>query len=304
VSRFQFVADHTNSTFARPGWTVKRLCALLDVRRSSFYAWLAAAPSRAARTAADTALAQRIRAVHDGDRTCGRPRITAELNDGAPPGQRVNHKRIGRVMREHGIAGYRRRRRVRTTIPAQTDATVADLLGRDFTADAPNTVYVGDITYLPLADGENLYLATVIDCYSRRLAGWAIADHMRTELVDDALLAAAATRGSLAGAIFHSDHGSVYTSHAYAELCDRLGITRSMGAVGSSADNALAESFNATLKREVLQDSTSWPDQATCRRELFRWLNRYNTRRRHSFCGYQTPNTYEATFAATVRTAA
>ncbi len=105
-------------------------------------------------------------------------------------------------------------------------------------------------------------------------------------------------------AIFHSDHDSVYTSRAYTELCDGLGIIRSMGAVGSKADNALAESFNATLKREVLKDNTSWPDQATCRRELFRWLPRYNTRRRHSFCSYQTPNTYEATFAATVRTAA
>ncbi|GAA2902897.1 hypothetical protein GCM10010472_71380 [Pseudonocardia halophobica] len=301
MTRFQFVADHSDTTSSpRPGWTVKRLCALLDVRRSSFYAWLAAAPTRAARTAADTALAERIRAVHDGDRTCGRPRITAELNDGVEPAERVNHKRIGRVMREHGIAGYRRRRRVRTTIPEPADTTVPDLLGRDFTAQAPNTVYVGDITYLPLADGRNLYLATVIDCYSRRLAGWAIADHMRTDLVADALLAAAADRGSVAGAIFHSDHGSVYTSRVYAELCDRLDVRRLMGAVGSSADNALAESLNATLKREVLQDNAFWPDETTCRRELYRWLTRYNTRRRHSYCRYQTPNTYEASYAATV----
>jgi transposase InsO family protein len=305
VTRFQFVADHTSTTSSpRPGWTMKRLCALLDVRRSSFYAWLSAAPARAEREAADTALAKRIRIVHDEDRTCGRPRITAELNDGAPPEQRVNHKRIGRIMREHGIRGYRRRRRVRTTIPEPAHNPVPDLLGRDFTAPAPNTVYVGDITYLPLADGGNLYLATVIDCHSRRLAGWALADHMRTELVEDALLAAAADRGSLARAIFHSDHGSVYTSRAYAGLCDRLGVAQSMGAVGSSADNALAESFNATLKREVLQDNSSWPDQTTCRRELFRWLTRYNTRRRHSYCGYLTPNAYEATYAATVPAAA
>lgn len=283
---------------------MKRLCALLDVRRSSFYAWLAAAPARAKRTAADTALAERIRAVHDGDRTCGRPRITAEINDGVEPAQRVNHKRIGRVMREHGIAGYRRRRRVRTTIPEPAQSPVPDLLGRDFTAPAPNIVHVGDITYLPLADGGNLYLATVIDCHSRRLTGWALADHMRTDLVADALRAAAADRGSLAGSIFHSDHGSVYTSRAYANLCDRLDVQQSMGAVGSSADNALAESFNATLKREVLQDNAFWPDQATCRRQLFRWLTRYNTRRRHSYCRYQTPNTYEADFAATVPDAA
>jgi transposase InsO family protein len=311
VSRFQFVSDHTTTTAqtpAQPGWTVKRLCALLDLQRSSYYAWKAAAPTRAARAKADNALATRIRAVHATDTTCGRPRITAELNDGAPPERRVNHKRVARIMRAHDIRGYRRRRRVRTTIPEQAHTTVPDLLGRDFTAPAPNQVYVGDITYLPLSEGghsgSNLYLATVIDCYSRRLAGWAIADHMRVELVTDALRAAAATRGSLAGAIFHSDHGSVYTSRAYAQLCAQLGVRQSMGAVGSSTDNALAESFNATLKREVLQDATTWADATTCRRELFRWLTRYNTRRRHSWCRYQTPNSYENTYAATVLSAA
>jgi transposase InsO family protein len=311
VSRFQFVADHTtptSSTGTRPGWSVKRLCALLDVTRSSYYAWKAAAPARAARASADATLAARIRAVHADDTTYGQPRITAELNDGAPPERRVNHKRVARVMRAHNIRGYRRRRKVRTTIPAQTDTTMPDLLKREFTAPAPNRVYVGDITYLPLADGgdggRNLYLATVIDCYSRRLVGWAIADHMRTNLVTDALHAAAATRGSLAGAIFHSDHGSVYTSRAYAHLCHQLGVTQSMGTVGSSADNALAESFNATLKREILQDNDNWPDEPTCRRELFRWLTRYNTRRRHSWCRYQTPNTYEKTHTATVPSAA
>ena len=144
----------------------------------------------------------------------------------------------------------------------------------------------------------------MIDCYCRRLAGWAVADHMRTELVEDALKAAAATRGSLAGAIFHSDHGSVYTSKDYAKLCKDLGVTQSMGAVGTSADNALAESFNATLKREVLQDAATWPDESACRRQVFRWLIRYNTRRRHSWCGYLSPSTYEAQRAATLPTAA
>ena len=146
-----------------------------------------------------------------------------------------------------------------------------------------------------LGRSQNLYLATVIDCYSRRLVGWSIADHMRTELVEDALKAAAATRGSLAGAVFHSDHGSVYTSKDFAKLCAALGVTQSMGAVGSSADNALAESFNATLKREVLQDAATWPDETTCRREVFRWLIRYNTQRRHSHCRHQSPITYETT---------
>lgn len=302
MSRFQFVADNS-ATFADRGG-VKRLCELVEIERSSYYAWKAGAPARAARAEADAALAERIRAVHGEDNTQGAPRITAELNDSVPSDERVNHKRVARVMRLVGIRGYVKRRRVRTTIPEPSGQKVPDLLNRDFTAPAPNQRYVGDITYLPLADGTNLYLATVIDCCSRRLAGWAVADHMRTELVEDALKAAAAARGSLAGAVFHSDHGSVYTSKDYAKLCARLGVTQSMGAVGSSADNALAESFNATLKREVLQDAATWPDETTCRRQVFRWLVRYNTRRRHSWCGYLSPSTYEAHRAATLPTAA
>lgn len=136
---------------------------------------------------------------------------------------------------------------------------------------------MGDITYLPLACGKNLYLATVIDCYSRKLAGWAVADHMRTDLIEAALLNAKGTRGSLAGAVFHADHGARYTSKAFAALCAGLGVIQSMGAVGSSADNALAESFNATLKREFLQGAATWLDELTCRREVFRWATRYNT---------------------------
>lgn len=134
----------------------------------------------------------------------------------------------------------------------------------------------------------------MIDCYSRKLAGWAVADHMRTELVEDALKAACAQCGSLRGAIFHSDHGSVYTSKAYAKLCKGLGVTQSMGAVGTSADNSLAESFNATLKRELLAGQATFAGPQLCRRQVFRWVTRYNTRRRHSWCGYLSPNTYEA----------
>jgi len=298
VSRFQFVEEY-RSTF-----TVKRLCELVEIERSSYYAWRAAAPARQARADADAELAERIRQVHKQDNTVGAPRMTAELNDGVPDAERVNHKRVARVMREHGIHGYRKRRRVRTTVPEPADQKVLDLLKRDFTAPAPNQRYVGDITYLPLLGGENLDLATVIDCYSRRLVGWALADHMRTELVADALKAAAGTRGSLAGAIFHSDHGSVYTSADYARLCGELGVVQSMGAVGTSADNALAESFNATLKREVLQDARTWPDQRMCRHQVFGWLVRFNTRRRHSWCGNQSPITYENAYAATLPDAA
>jgi len=299
VSRFQFVADHAAT------YEVKRLCELLEVQRSSYYAWLQAAPTRAERAAADADLAVRIRILHEADNTLGAPRVTAELNDGVEPDQRVNHKRVARVMRCEHIAGYVKKRKVVTTRPEPSREDVPDLLQRDFTAEAPNMKYVGDITYLPLGDGSNWYLATVIDCYSRRLVGWAMADHMRTELVEDALKDAAATRGCLVGAIFHSDHGSVYTSKDYAKLCRRQGVTRSMGAVGTSADNALAESFNATFKREVLQDRRAWPDALTCRREVFKWLTRYNTRRRHSWCGYLSPNDYEATTTtATLATAA
>lgn len=295
MTRFQFVADH------RHAFEVKRLCEIVDVARSSFYAWLAAAPARAARAGRDAVLAQRIRVIHGADTAQGVPRITAELNDGVAAEARVNHKRVARVMRQEQIAGFRLRCRVRTTVPEPADQRVPDLLRRDFTAAAPNQRYVGDITYLPLGDGGNLYLATVIDCFSRRLAGWAVAEHMRTDLIIDALHAARHARGSLAGAIFHSDHGSQYSSKAFAAVCDQLGVIQSMGAVGTSADNALAESFNATLKRETLRGGACWADAATCRREVFRWVTRYNTRRRHSWCGQQAPNVYEQQYAATLR---
>lgn len=154
------------------------------------------------------------------------------------------------------------------TLPEPADQVVPDPLGRHFTTEAPNQRYVGDITHLPLFEtgtGGNLYLATVIDCYSRRLVGWAIVDHMRTGLVADALKVAVMTRGSLSGAILHSDHGSIYTPKTYAELCQRLGVIQSMGAIGTSADNALAESFNATTKHEVLCDAACFTEELTAR---------------------------------------
>jgi transposase InsO family protein len=301
VTRFQFVADHQDA------FEVKRMCQVLKVAKSSYYAWARSAGKRAARADRDAALAQRIRLVQDpvvGDPAYGVPRVTAELNDGVEPGDRVNHKRVARVMRAHGLAGIRLRRRVRTTTADQSHRKFPDLLARDFTADAPNRRLVGDITYLPLADGSNLYLATVIDLYSRKLVGWALADHMRTALVTDALTAAHAERRTLTGAIFHSDHGSTYTAKAYVAACDRLGVTQSMGAIGSSADNALAEAFNATLKRETLAGALTFTDAATARRTVFRWATRYNTRRRHSACGHLAPNTYEKIQAATLGLAA
>ena len=299
MSRFQFVADHQDT------FEVKRLCEVLDVRRSSFYAWRKAAPDRARRAAEDSVLAERIRPLNEADRTLGAPRITAELNDGVPAGERVNRKRVARVMREHQITGLRLRRKVRTTVPDPSGQKFPDLVKRRFWAPAPSCVYAGDITYLPIADGSNLYLATVIDVASRRLVGWAVADHMRSELVIDAISETLSTRGTLDNAIFHSDHGSQYTSDAFVKHCKQLGLRQSMGAVGSSADNAMVESWNATFKRETPQGAPYWPDAAPCRRDVFRFATRYNTRRRHSYCGQLSPNDYEkALNAATLILAA
>jgi transposase InsO family protein len=286
VSRFQFVDDH------RELFSVKRLCHVLQVSRSGYYRWREAAGGRAARRRADEVLAERIRAIHaEFDGTYGSPRVTAELRDA---GSKVNRKRVERVMRIFGIVGVHLRRKVRTTVPAASHQAVPDLIKRDFTAPAPNQRYVGDITYLPVGGGEFLYLATVIDLCSRRLAGWSIADHMRTELVIDALEAAAAARGGqLDGAVFHSDHGAQYGSADFAAACGRLGVLQSMGAVGTSADNAAAEAFNASLKRETLQGRKRWSGAREARLAVFRWVTRYNTTRRHSALGQISPINYE-----------
>jgi transposase InsO family protein len=270
---------------------VKRLCTILGVARSSFYYWRATAADRAARDAADAALAARIRSVQAvSDKTYGAPRVTAELNDA---GLVVKHKKVARVMRRHHIAGLRLRRRVQTTIADPAAVKAPDLIGRDFTANTINQRYVGDITYLPVGERGFLYLATVIDLHSRRLAGWAIADHMRTELVIDALNAAQRARGSLDGAIFHSDHGAQYTSRSFAAACEATGIRQSMSKVGSSADNTLAESFNASFKRETLQGRRAFTDEREARLTSFRRLHRYNTVRRHSRLRQQSPINYE-----------
>jgi len=289
VTRFQFVADHQ----ARYG--VKRLCRILKLARSSYYYWRSTEAARAARDAADVALLERVKAVHaTHDGTYGAPRITAELQD---KGLAVNHKRVARVMRRFGVRGLRLRRRVTTTVADPAATKAPDLIGRDFTAPAVNQRYVGDITYVPVGERGFLYLATVIDLHSRRLAGWAIADHMRTDLVIDALNTARRTRGSLDGAIMHTDHGAQYTSRAFAAACAAAGVRQSMSAVGSSADNALAESFNATFKRETLQGRRAFTNNREARLTSFRWLHRYNTVRRHSRLGHQSPITYENTRA-------
>ncbi len=297
MNRFQFVADHQR----RHG--VKRLCTILGIARSSFYYWRRTAWDRAARQAADAQLAARIRIVHrEPDGTYSVPRITAELRE---EGERVNHKRIARVMRSIGLAGVRLRRRHRTTIADPAAAKAPDLIGRHFTARETNTKYVGDITYLPLGGGGKfLYLTIIIDLASRRLAGWAIADHMRTDLVTDALAATGRTRGSLAGAIMHTDHGAQYTSRAFADACLTAGVRQSMSAIGASANNALADSFNATFKRETLQGRKRCSSEREARLDAFRWLHCYNTRRRHSRLGHRSPIAYETASRTTSTTLA
>lgn len=174
-SRFQFVDDHRNT------YEVKRLCQVLDVNRSSYYKWLAGAEARATRQREDRILAEEIRGVRgESGGAYGSPRVTAELRE---KGRRVNEKRVARIMRTFSITGIRLRRRVRTTVPDPAASPVPDLFQRDFTATGPRREYMGDITYLPLAGGEFLYLATVLDCFSRKVVGWSIADHMRTSLV-------------------------------------------------------------------------------------------------------------------------
>lgn len=297
MNRCQFVEDHQRR------FGVTRLCSMLGISRSSFYYWRRTAAARAARQIAEAGLAARIRKPHqDSDGTYGAPRITAELRDEGGPA--VNHKRVARIMRTIGLEGVRLRRRHHTTLADPAMAKAPDLIGHDFTTAAVNTKYVGDITYLPVSGAKPLYLATVIDLASRLLAGWAIADHMRTELVIDALAAAERTRGSLDGAIMHTDHGSQYSSRAFAEICRSAGVRQSMGAVGSSADNAAAESFNAAFKRETLKGRKGWSSEREARLDAFRRLTRYDTRRRHSRLGQRSPIAYENAIQQTATTLA
>lgn len=296
MSRFQFVHEH------RTRWSVKRLCAVLEVSRQGYYQWKDRAPARAARAAADAADTARIKAAHTASNGAyGAPRITPELRSA---GHVINHKRVARLMSVAGIEGVRLRRRRPAPPPEDADAAaVPDRIGRDFTSASPNTRYVGDITYLPLADGSFLYLATVIDLYSRRLAGWAIEAHMRTDLVETALRRAQIVRGGMTGAIMHTDRGSQYVSAQFAKCCKSLGVLQSRARVGSSADNALAESFNASLKREVLQGRRTFANPIEARLQVESWIIGYNTARRHSSLGQVSPIDYEMQRANLARAA-
>lgn len=284
MSRFGFVEDH------RGAFGVQRLCRVLGLSRSGYYRWRGSAPARAARVAADARLAGRIRGVHAASGgVYGSPRVHAELREA---GTMVNRKRVERVMREHGIVGRHQRRRYRTTVPAPAAAAVPDLLRRDFSIGRADERWCGDVTYLPVA-GQWMFLATVIDIGTRRVVGYSMAEHMRAELVVDALNAAVRTRGGeVPGVIFNSDHGGQYASAAFAGACAAAGIRQSMGAAGSSADNALAEAFFASLKREILP-ADGWSTITQARLAVFGWLAFYNTHRRHSALGYLSPTEYE-----------
>jgi putative transposase len=263
------------------------LCRLLKVARSSFYAWLASAKARAARKASDDALAHEITVIHLASRgTYGVPRVHAELRR---LGRRVNRKRVARLMHERNIEGAHRRRRRSLTQPDKRARPAPDLLSRDFTARLPGTKLVGDITFLPTAEGW-LYLACWLDLATREVVGYAMADHHRASLVVDALKMAHGRGGLKPGCIAHSDRGSEYTSAEFRREVQELGLRQSCGRTGSCFDNAAAESFWALLKEEI--GTRSWPDRATARAEVFAFIETFYNRRRlrkHEVYGYLTP---------------
>lgn len=265
---------------------VTKMCAWLSVSTSGFYHWLARPESAtAARRAALTARVLHFFTASDG--TYGYRRIHADL---AAEHTECSPELVRQIMRDEGLVACQPRPfRVTTVADAQAAATMPDLLGRDFTADRPGLKFVGDITYIHTWAGF-IYLATVIDCYSKKVVGWSIADHMRSELVENALKNAAATTTIEAQAIFHSDRGSVYTSGDYRKLVDSLDMRSSMGRTGVCWDNAMAESFFAALKNERVY-RTVYATKAQARRDVIAYIEGfYNSRRRHSALDYQCPN--------------
>ncbi len=273
-------------------YPVALMCRLLGVSPSGYYAWCGRA--RCARSRSNEALKERIGAIHERSRgTYGVPRIHAEL---VAEGASVSRKRIARLMRELGIEGVSRRKRTRTTVRGEESRAAADLVDRDFTAPGPDRLYVADITYVPTWAGF-LYLAVVIDAFSRRVVGWSMANHLRTELVLEALNMALWQRRP-DNVIHHSDQGSQYTSIAFGKRCKQAGVRPSTGSVGDCFDNALAESFFATLECELI-DRSSFRTQAEARMAVFEFIEAwYNPRRRHSSLDYLSPVDYERRYHA------
>lgn len=268
-------------------YPVRALCRQLGVSASGYYAWRRRGRSARART--DATLLEQIRLSHErSDGTYGAPRILEDLRDWGHP---VGQKRVARLMRAAGIVGVSRRRGVRTTRRADDGQLAPDLVQRHFTASAPNALWVADITYIPTWAGF-LYLAIVLDAFSRRIVGWAMAGHLRTRLVLDAL-DMALTQRRPQGVIHHSDHGCQYTALAFGQRCQEMGVRPSHGTIGDAYDNALAESFFATLECELL-DRHRFPTQAEARLASFRYIEGwYNPHRRHSALGQRSPVNYE-----------
>ena len=265
-------------------------CELLGVSRSGYHAWLRRAPSD--RALSDAWLLERIKQVHGENRQVyGSRRVQAELRLGE--GIVISRKRIQRLMREAGLSGLVARKRGRTTIRVPGVRVADDLVKRRFRPAAPDVLWVADITYLRTWEGW-LYLAAVQDAYSRRIVGWSMAEHMRSELVVDALQMALHRRRPGPGLVHHSDQGSQFVSLAFGQKARDAGIAVSMGSRGDCYDNAVAESFFATLKKELVH-RRSWPTRRELISEVFEFVEAfYNTTRRHSTLGYLSPAQFEA----------
>ena len=263
------------------------MCEVLRVSRSGFYAWIARPPS--ARAERDTEIVDAIRASHaESDGAYGALRIHEDLKE---KGFRLGKKRVARLMRSHGIVGVSRRRGPKTTTRKAGAPKEPDLVQREFVADRPDALWVADITYVPTGSGF-LYLAVVLDVFSRRIVGWAMAGHLRTELVLAALDMALAQRKPV-GVVHHSDHGCQYTSLAFGARCREAGVRPSLGSVGDCYDNAMCESFFATLECELI-DRRRWATKAEARMALFQFIEGwYNPRRRHSALSYDSPARHE-----------
>lgn len=292
MTRYRWVAARKAEQFS-----TEMACEVAGVSTSAFYAWVdrdAAGPSARERT--DAELVAAMRQIHaESDGSYGSPRMTGEL---ANQGWRVNHKRVERLMRTHGIVGVHKPAKVRTTLPAELYPPLPDLVARRFSPGRPDVAWVGDITYIPTGEGW-LYLASVIDLGSRRLLGYAMADHMRTDLVTDAFRMAVATRGgAVDGVIFHSDRGSQYLSGEFQDLVRDSGMRQSVGRTGVCWDNSVAEAFWSSLKRELVH-RYRFQTRAEGRRAIFTWINRYNTRRLHTSLANMPPISWEALYSQT-----
>ena len=268
---------------------ITMLCRPVDVSRAGYYAWSRRPPSK--RAQADAALTEEIRVIHTKSRqTYGVPRVQATLG---AAGHRVSRKRVARLMRDAGLRGCGRRRRVRTTVSDPAATPAPNLVQRQFSVGELNQLWITDLTYLWTAEGW-LYLAAMLDAHSRRVIGWAMADHLRVELALEALEMALRERRSRSNELaHHRDRGSEYAAGAYQTVLEAHGIRCSMSRKGDCLDNAMAESFFATLKRELMPKD-GWPTTEEARAAVFEWIAvYYNRQRLHSSIGYLPPVDFE-----------